>query len=531
MIEVVIPFCPKDGWKALELLRWAAELGGARNHQCSLLADALVPWELGIEVLSTARKVFSRARLDVVGPFTEGWPVGANRMFLEAAQRARGPFLWLEPDCVPLKAGWMDAIEKAYVECGHSYMGRVTRGMLKGAPCTYLPGAGTVWPADSYGQLAELIAAKPEMAFDVAVRHKVTTQAWNTLLVQYVWGAGGDDGPSFGARTNTDVQGLARTNVMGLDQIHPQAVLFHRNKDGSLIRLLREKLFPRTVTDTHGLAQTPAFVQLGRLGDLCLLLPAFAEWARRSGAPVNVVAAEEFGTILHGCSYVRPHLWKLNWHNDLNKAIALARQLFPRVVCTQLHGAGVSPPPDALPSYSMTMWLRTGFSAEDYARLPLIFDRRDPGREAVLAARHTRGAKPVLLASLESWTSPLPSVNALRRLLAEVARDFCVVHLPMARGAKPYDQLGLMDRAVGLITIDTFALHLAAASRVPVIALIRDDGQSGSIPRCNTVLKVGYQQVGEQMDRIRAQVGAWADGERAMVGMGDGQGQTRTVTD
>src|SRR2546429_447310 len=84
--------------------------------------------------------------------------------------------------------------------------------------------------------------------------------------------------------------------------------------------------------------------------------------------------------------------------------LGLARQLFPRVVCTQLHGAGVSPPPDALPSYSMSMWLRTGFSMEEYLRFPLVFDRREPGREAQLAARHTRGSKPVLLAALESWT-------------------------------------------------------------------------------------------------------------------------------
>src|SRR2546430_696433 len=240
MIEVVIPFCPSDDARALELLRWIEVLGGCHNHHCSLLADACVSWESGIELLSVARRVFASARLDVVGPFDDGWPVAANRMFLAAADRARAPFLWLEPDCVPLKKGWMDEIERAYQECGHLFMGRVTRAMLKGVPCTYLPGAGSVWPADSFLTLSELIAAKPDVAFDVAVRIKVVPEAWNTLLVHYMWGAGGDNGPVFTERVTTG----SPANVMTLEQIHPKAVLFHRDKGGGLFRGLGEPFLP-----------------------------------------------------------------------------------------------------------------------------------------------------------------------------------------------------------------------------------------------------------------------------------------------
>jgi ADP-heptose:LPS heptosyltransferase len=67
-----------------------------------------------------------------------------------------------------------------------------------------------------------------------------------------------------------------------------------------------------------------------------------------------------------------------------------------------------------------------------------------------------------------------------------------------------------MDRAVGLLTVDTMTLHLAAACRIPYIAYTRSDGQSGSIPKGNCVANIGYSKVHERMGMMLEIVKSWA---------------------
>lgn len=250
----------------------------------------------------------------------------------------------------------------------------------------------------------------------------------------------------------------------------------------------------------------PAFVQLGRSGDLLLLMPAWRAWAELTGAPIRVVSTRQFGTVLDGASYIKPTLLYIDWHAGIRDAIATAHTLSPYVVVTQLHATGweaQSRQPDGLSSYALSMWKRTGY-LEHYAKLPLVFDRRHAHREAVLIARHVRTKRPLLLVNLEGWTSPLGSrrKNPLLRLLESLQPEAEVLHLDRAHADRVYDQLGLMDIACGLLTCDTMPLHLAPASKVPYIALVRDEGQSGSIPKGNCVLTVGYSQLAWRMDEI-----------------------------
>lgn len=258
------------------------------------------------------------------------------------------------------------------------------------------------------------------------------------------------------------------------------------------------------VVPSQEISQPPAFVQTGRSGDLIQLMPAWKAWADFTGEPTKVVSTREFGAVLEGASYIAPTLLAIDWRTGIQEAIKVAATLSPYVVVTQLHGANWSPTePDDLASYSLTMWKRTGF-LRHYADLPLVFDKRDAGREATLLRRHVKTKLPLLLVNLEAWTSPMRHVA--RRLITELLEAFAVevVHLNKARAVRVYDQIALMDIAAGMITCDTMPLHLASASTIPYVALVRDEGQSASIPKGNCVLRVGYSEVLERLDEIEA---------------------------
>lgn len=257
-----------------------------------------------------------------------------------------------------------------------------------------------------------------------------------------------------------------------------------------------------------------AFFQMGRYGDLVLLLPAFKEWADRTGQPTIVVTSKQFGTVLEGVSYVEPVLMPehINWHHNAGQALAEATREFPNIKRTQLHGVGWQTPPDSLPSYSISMWVRAGLTLEDYKRLPLVFDRRSPEREAQLVRTWKKGDKPLLLMCFEGMTSPLPlHVQAqVIKSMAPLWKHFTVVNTNECRAHRLYDLLGLFDVAAGLITLDSAPLHLAAASKVPVINFVRDDNQAGSIPKNNSFATIGYSKILENLPRINSIIGGWA---------------------
>jgi hypothetical protein len=155
------------------------------------------------------------------------------------------------------------------------------------------------------------------------------------------------------------------------------------------------------------------------------------------------------------------------------------------------------------------MWRRTGL-AEEYHTLPLVFDQRNPNREANLLARTLTNAKPFVLIKTDGWTSPFDHANEVRSIMREVFRDEVqIINLDKVVAHRVFDLLGLIDKSVGLITTDTMSLHLAAASPTEYVAFTRDDGQSGSIPKGNCCLQIGYSQWHHQQYAFELQMKLW----------------------
>lgn len=239
---VVFPFCPSDVSLAQELMRWIEDLGGCKNHCALLVADRATQWSKCIDVMGIAQKSFATVHLAVPDvEYDFGWPQGANAMFRFAAKHIEENFgthwLWLEPDATPLKRGWLDELDAAYRASGKRFMGCVYRSNNPAIPEPVLSGIA-VYPNEC--ALLATDATKGTGAFDVILSKMVNGDAAHTDLIQWIWGEKREVPPKF-AEINE-----RGTEVFCLRQLKPEAVLFHRCKDGSLIRLLREQMFPKS---------------------------------------------------------------------------------------------------------------------------------------------------------------------------------------------------------------------------------------------------------------------------------------------
>lgn len=475
-------------------------MGGCKNHDALLVIDEATQWSSTLEAIKLAETSFHSVAT-IFSPAVQGWVPGANALFSTAARwcESKGrSWLWVEADAVPLEPGWLDKIEEVYQLVKTPFMGAIIKGSDPRHPPFFMEGVAC-YPAHAWSRMRELIASSPTEAWVTSCAPVVIPLASNTPLIQQFWGQEGTPPRFVPFRTASSAP-----QDFTLDHLRKGAVLFHREKSGELIGLLRRRLFP----DQPDYSRPPAWVQMGRVGDLILLMPAWQAWAERSGRKTVVVTSKEFGQVLEGASYIQPILLPYSWY-DAAKARQWAQARYGQVIVTQLHGTGLHTPPDDLPSFSLTMWRRTGL-AEEYATLPLTFDQRNPNREANLLARVLTNQKPIVLVKTDGWTSPFDPANEVRACMREIFGDqIQIVDLDKIVAHRVFDLLGLLDKAIGLVTIDSMSLHLAAASKVEYVAFVRDDGQSGSIPKGNCVMACGYSQWDNQRYPFELQMKLW----------------------
>lgn len=272
----------------------------------------------------------------------------------------------------------------------------------------------------------------------------------------------------------------------------------------------------------------PCYIQLGRLGDIMIMLPAMKHIFDMTGVKPVMMVCSEFVGMLEGCSYVIP--WPMagfSWYGDVKLAKDIADHWYDTVVVPKWWDCpGLQPPPPkageavvilnhqgrrmvvAAPewdSYQYSQWKAAGFTKQEMLDLPLVFDRRNEAREAILAVNHLPKGKPAVLYNFGGLSNPMPYEPEVLRELQSLRDRVHLVNLRNIQADRIQDLLGLYDRALCLITGDTATLHLAAASKVPMIALVANGG-AGSIPKGNTVLKLRYGEVSAKVSLIKATV-------------------------
>lgn len=239
---VVLPFCAADTAAAGRLLEWIRDLGGAKTFRVLLVADAGVHWGHAVELAQLAEQVFAKVNLITNGESVIDWIKGPASLFYEAARWIETsnpqPWLWLETDCVPLRANWLDLIEAEYRQQKKPFMGVVYEKSPTDSPS--LPQVNfsgvAVYPGDAWTRLQQF--KDSPLNFDIAFNPAVVPEAAHTGLIQHFWGQ--PNLPPTFAEWKTPASPI---NTFQLSNLQAGAVLFHRNKDGTLIELLRRKHF------------------------------------------------------------------------------------------------------------------------------------------------------------------------------------------------------------------------------------------------------------------------------------------------
>lgn len=241
---VVIPFTARDLPLTLSLLDWMEHLGGCSAYPCLLVQDCRLEKGAAQPVLEKCKSLFKSVdSISTPSPLqNETWPAGPNWMFETTllhfkTTNSKLPWLWLEPDCVPMKEGWLKMLDDAYAGIWKRkpYLGQVILPGLPKMPSEMLSGVA-IYPPDAHKvMLGPLSQARLRSAFDVSTALHVVPHAMHTRLIWNFHGSERNLPPTFVRR----IEKGHPKNALPLSAIPPQTVLFHRCKDGSLINLLR----------------------------------------------------------------------------------------------------------------------------------------------------------------------------------------------------------------------------------------------------------------------------------------------------
>lgn len=224
---IVLPFNDKDKALAVLLAEWIRDLGGVHRHQCLLVHHASTP---AGEVIDPLRAAFHNVvAMPLRDADPKSWPQGPNLMFRRAALQihhlattqpaTKTPWLWMEPDAIPLKASWLDEIEAEYTRGRRPFMGAAVNH-----PNTPVHMTGiAVYPHDA-PIVAPLLVTCEAAAFDMNAKGETLPRMHPTNLIQHEW------------------RPAPFATVADLERLQPHAAIYHQDKDGGLIRLLRTSL-------------------------------------------------------------------------------------------------------------------------------------------------------------------------------------------------------------------------------------------------------------------------------------------------
>jgi hypothetical protein len=226
-LSIVLPFIEREIPRVLRLLDYMEQLSGQLKRTVYLLPFKGLDIRL---VTSRAEKAFADVQVikDSEGVSSD-WvkdekirdAAGPNSLFRQAAwyfhfKPMLGPWLYLEPDCVPLVATWDDQLEAAYRLSGRPFLGAPMKWQNGDE---YLNGAA-IYPQNAV-TLAPLLVTRTmwnefpekEIAFDIAGGPEVLRRSNFTDLIQLEYRS---DAPA----------------------VRNGAVLFHGDRSGKLFETL-----------------------------------------------------------------------------------------------------------------------------------------------------------------------------------------------------------------------------------------------------------------------------------------------------
>lgn len=285
-LRVVVPFCEKDAELAVRMLDWSAFMRRYDAECLLVVANDCSRSSFDSVELAAKRAFGSIASSQPPHPLPdESHPRGPNWLFettLREIEKARPlkPFLWLEPDCVPLVPSWLEDIEQEYLNCGKPYLNFVYPSKIEGLPTNVVSGIG-VYAPNSPRLLLPLLTNRA-IAFDMAISSNIIDLSHPSHLIYHFWGQP-NASPTFLKRNSA-----LPPNFLEIDRIPKRTVLFHRCKDGTLIDILKERVnqkgnnsLPPKKLDPEPLEKLISFYFSGDFGDMIYALPTIKRLSPR----------------------------------------------------------------------------------------------------------------------------------------------------------------------------------------------------------------------------------------------------------
>lgn len=234
---LVLPFCAKDGALAIANLEWIAELDPTLPFHCLLSHDDSTPPAMIERMSALANRTFQRVSVMwYPTPEKKYWPAAPNWAFQNTARYVahffpQDSWLFLEADATPIRKGWLQALEAEHVKGGKPFSGHVVAGLGH-------PNGVMIYPpmVAAYSQQAMTVE---ETAWDVVIGATVDKEFIHNanLLIQHCWNMHEESGEP------TNGHGYSPTFKSMEDVVRKcdlSMAIYHRCKDGSLIRWLRE---------------------------------------------------------------------------------------------------------------------------------------------------------------------------------------------------------------------------------------------------------------------------------------------------
>lgn len=219
----VLGFCAGDFAQAEQLLDLIAAMRNRKPKGYILIAAA--PDTHG--EMHKRVEIAAKVGFEHVGMLTVGWPKEAPRSkaaqinllmqtaFAHVDRNFKSPFVWLEPDAVPLKASWLEDLSAAYDDQQKRCMGAI---LTKDNISVLLRTA--VFPPDAIASMKPHFDAanKAGKTWEIQAANDLAARASKTKLIQH----------------------LPYTKETPLNQVRNDAVLLHGDKEGILLARLLE---------------------------------------------------------------------------------------------------------------------------------------------------------------------------------------------------------------------------------------------------------------------------------------------------
>lgn len=226
---IVLGYCVDDAPTAEALLDWIYALNGKQRVGHLLLAcPDDVHAEMRTKVSISAEMAFEHVNQIVlpalVGPHNKIERI--NALFRDTAAHIQAhcqwPFLWLEPDAAPVKSQWIRDLSIAYDMQPMRYMGTILKPAKESED--RLLSRVAIYPRNASSDLANAFGGP--IPFNLVAGSKIVQSAAKTNLLQHGSWKTGD----------------------GADKLTNDAVVFHSDKTGRLIPLLRAQNSHRITT-------------------------------------------------------------------------------------------------------------------------------------------------------------------------------------------------------------------------------------------------------------------------------------------